>query len=366
MNGRLLVSVVLPCFNAERFLPEALDSLLRQSYRDLEVLALDDGSRDATPRILESYAAQDTRVRILANDRNLGLIPTLNRGVAEARGDFIARMDADDVAAPTRLERQVEALTVRPEIDVVGTGIELIGEAGRRSRRQAPVRCREPGAARFMALFATPLAHPTILARASVMRAHPYGTSPDSLHTEDYDLFTRMLDARVEFLNLDEQLVTVRVNEGSVSRRHEAIQVANFVACARRHLERTLDLKPDPTVHRVLVNRMDDAVSARDLEAGLRCLDRLEAAFLSREPGAMRGVVGIADEQRVDVLVQAALKGTPRVRLAAGRLAGHYGRRLRSRRARRYLAGKLGHWMARSISPRRPHAHARMPRARRT
>ena len=270
MNGRPLVSVVLPCFNAERFLHEALKSVLRQTYRDLEVVALDDGSRDATARILERHAAQDARVRIMANDNNLGLIPTLNRGVAEARGDFIARMDADDVAAPARIERQVQTLTVRHEIGVLGAGIELVDQAGRRSRRQAPVRCREPGAARFMALFATPVAHVTTLARASVMRAHPYGTSPDSLHTEDYDLFTRMLADGVEFLNLDEHLVTVRVNDGSVSRRHEALQVANFVACARRHLERTLGLQPDPSAHKVLVNRMDDAISAHDLEAGLR------------------------------------------------------------------------------------------------
>ena len=99
VTGRPLVSVVLPCFNAERFLPAALDSLLRQTYRDLEILAVDDGSRDDTPRILEAYAGRDPRVRVLTNDSNLGLVPTLNRGVAEARGDFIARMDADDVSA---------------------------------------------------------------------------------------------------------------------------------------------------------------------------------------------------------------------------------------------------------------------------
>jgi hypothetical protein len=275
-------------------------------------------------------------------------------------------MDADDVAAPRRIERQIQALMIRNKVAVVGTGIELTDEDGRRSRRQAPVRCREPEAARFMALFATPLAHVTILARASVMRAHPYGTSPDSLHTEDYELFTRMLEAGVEFLNLDEQLVTVRVTEGSVSRGHEEVQVANFVACSRRHLERTLGLKPDPNVHKVLVNRMDETVSARDLEKGLRCLDRVEAEFLVQEPASSQEVNGIADEQRVDILVQAALKGTPRVRLAAGRLAAKYGHRLLSHRARRYLAAKLAPSMPGPVSVRRPRAHAHTPPARRT
>jgi Glycosyl transferase family 2 len=359
-----LVSVVLPCFDAGRFLPAALDSLLRQTYRDLEILVLDDGSRDDTPRILEAYAGRDPRVRVLTNNNNLGLVPTLNRGVAEAHGDFIARMDADDVSASHRIARQVDALTRRPEIGVVATAIALTNEQGRPIRRRAPVRCLEPGAARFMALFATPLAHVTLLARASVMRAHRYGPSDDSLHTEDYELFTRMLAAGVNFLNLDEPLVQVRVSKEGVSRRHEAIQVANFVRCARRHLESTLGCRPVPSVHKVLVNRMDREVTARDLRAGVRCLDYMEKAFLAREPGAAGEIAGIADEQRVDILVQAALNGTPSVRLAAGRLILIYRRRLLSPRGRRYLEAKLGHMNPRLIIGRGPHARARIPAAR--
>ena len=235
-----LVSVVLPCFEAERFLPEALESLLSQTHGDLEIIAIDDGSRDATPGILEKSAATDERVRILRNGTNLGLIRTLNRGVAEARGEFIARMDADDISAPHRIERQVEALALRAEIGVVATGFEPINEVGHAVGRPVRPRSLEPGAARFMALFATPLVHPTLLARSSVMQTHPYGAFDDSLHTEDYELFTRMLAAGVGFLNLDEPLVAYRVGSESVSRRHETIQVDNFVACARRHLERTL------------------------------------------------------------------------------------------------------------------------------
>jgi glycosyltransferase involved in cell wall biosynthesis len=335
-----LVSVVLPCFDAERFLPEALNSLLGQTYGHLEIIAIDDGSRDATPGILEESAARDERVRILRNGTNLGLIRTLNRGVAEARGEFIARMDADDISAPHRIDRQVEALALRPEIGVVATGVEPINEEGHAVGRPVRPRSLEPGAARFMALFATPLVHPTLLARASVMQTHSYGASDDSLHTEDYELFTRMLATGVEILNLDEPLVAYRVGSEGVSRRHETIQVDNFVACARRHLERTLGLRPKPGAHRVLVNRIDRAVTARDLGEGLRCLDRIEEAFMAREPRSALEIAGIADEQRVDILVQAALKGTTAVRLAAVGLTLRYGRRLLSPRARRYLGAK--------------------------
>jgi glycosyltransferase involved in cell wall biosynthesis len=336
-----LVSVLLPCFDAERFVEEALDSLLGQTYDKLEILAIDDGSSDRTPEILERLAARDDRIRALRNPENQGVIGTLNRGVAEARGEIVARMDADDVAAPTRIERQVEVLAGRPEIDLVGTGVEVVdGETGRRLRPR-PVRCLEPGGARFAALFATPAMHMTIAARAEAMRAHPYGGGPDSLHTEDYEMFTRMLDGGAGICNIDEPLMTVRVDPRSVSARHERIQVDNFVRCAARHLERTLGLRPEPAAQRTLVNRIDGTVGPRDLRDGLRWLDRIEREFLRREPGAVAEVHRAADLQRVDILVQAALKGSPAVRGAAAPLALRYGRRLLSAPARRYLAGKL-------------------------
>jgi glycosyltransferase involved in cell wall biosynthesis len=338
---RPLVSVLLPCFDAERFVEAALDSLLGQTYGKLEILAIDDASGDGTGRILEEHAARDERVRVLANERNLGLIGTLNRGVGEARGELIARMDADDIAASRRIERQVEALLRQPEIDLVGTAIAIVGSGRGRSLGPRPVRCASPGGARFTALFATPVVHATILARASIMRAHPYGTSPDSLHAEDYEMFTRMLEDGAQFCNVDEPLMTIRANPHSVSLQHEQTQVANFVACAARYLERALDVRPDPGAHRVLVNRMDGTVTGRDLEDGLDLLDRIERMFVAREPGAAEEIRRSADMQRVDILVQAALKAPPAVRLRAGWLAIRHGRRLLSPGSRDYLASKL-------------------------
>jgi len=336
------VSVVLPCYEAERFLAESLQSLLAQTFGELEVLAIDDGSRDGTPEVLERFATRDARVRVLRNDVNRGVIETLNRGVAEARGEIVARMDADDVAAPTRIERQVEVLASRPEIDLVGTAVEVVDGASGRRLRPRPVRCLEPGGARFASLFATPAMHMTIAARAEVMRAYPYGGTPESLHTEDYEMFARMLRDGRGFCNVDEPLMTVRVDASSVSARHEAVQVENFVRCAADHLERTLEMRPPPAAHRVLVNRIDETVGAGDLRDGLRWLDRIEDEFLRREPqSAAADVRRAADLQRVDVLVQAALRGSPGVRAMAPPLALRYARRLLSPPARGYLAGKL-------------------------
>lgn len=340
MSAYPLVSVVLPCFDAEQCVAEALESLLQQTYPNLELLAIDDGSGDSTARILRAYAVRDSRIRILSNPTNQGLIASLNRGVREAEGELIARMDSDDVAAPRRIERQVAVLRAQPEIGVVGTAIRLVSRDGRPIRPR-PVRCVTPSGARFMALFATPLAHSTLMSRASVMKQHPYGVSPNSLHTEDYELFTRLLAAGVNFLNLDEPLVTVRIGPGGISLRFEYVQIRNFLICSRRHFERTLGRTPPAGPHRVLINRMDRTTSPRDLVYGLRLLDRIEAVFLARESASAREVRAIAAMQRCDILIQAGLKGPMAVRVAAGLLAAYYMDRLLAPPARRYLRQKL-------------------------
>jgi glycosyltransferase involved in cell wall biosynthesis len=333
------VSVLLPCHDAQRFLPAALDSLLGQSYRDLEILAVDDGSIDATLEILDAYARREARMRVLSNRSHQGLIRTLNRAVGEATGQFIARLDADDVAAPERIERQVAALVRRPDIGVIGTAVVMLGEDGR--RRPHAVWCREPGGARFACLLVTPMVHTTILARASIMRDHPYADASDSLHTEDYELFSRMLEAGINLANLDEALVTVRVRSDGVSLSHEGLQIANFVTCSRRHLERTLGAGPEPSVHRVMVNRMDRMTTAGDLRDGLRWLDRIEQEYAKGEPDCADEIRAAADSQRVDILIQAVLKGRSRLRAAAAERALYYRRQLLSPAARHYFRAKF-------------------------
>src|SRR5262249_40046647 len=162
----------------------------------------------------------------------------LNRGVAEARGTFIARMDADDVSAPQRVERQIQVLARRPDVAVVGTGAQLIDEEGR-LRGRLPVRCREPGGARVLTLFATPVTHPTIFVRASVLKRYPYRLADECLHAEDYALFARMLTDGIGFCNLGDPLHRKRITADSVSRRHELVQIVNFARLAKGHLERT-------------------------------------------------------------------------------------------------------------------------------
>ena len=336
-----MVSVILPCFNVETFVAECLDSLLRQSHQELEVIAIDDGSTDETLSVLERYSVRDSRVRVLRNEVNSGLILTLNRGVEAAHGAFIARMDADATARPDRIALQLEALVQRPEVGVVGTGMRLVDEHGQSTVRPWPVRCVQPAGARFMALFANPLAHVTILSRAAVIKGFSYGQDGAGLHTEDYELFTRMLEAGVEMMNIPQALVTVRQRQAGVSRSNEDIQVANFIAVSRRHLRRSTGIELSAGAHRVVVNRLDRTVTSNDLREGLACLRRLELEALSREPTAVADIRRVADLQRADVLIQAALKGSIRLRAALPASCMRHPWLMASADVRRYVTSKF-------------------------
>lgn len=339
MSGRL-VTVVLPCHDVEPWVDGALDAILGQSWTALDVLAVDDGSVDGTRARLEDRAAQDARLRVVVNERNLGLIETLNRAVADAPGAYIARMDADDLCHAERIERQMALLDAQPDVGVVGTGAWTADPTGRRVGAR-PARCTTPAGARFLGLMATPLVHGSLLARAEVMRAHRYGAGEHARHTEDYELFTRMLAAGVALANLDDELYGLRVHPGSVSRAHEELQVENFVRCARRHLARTVDLDVAEGAHRVLVNRMRPSTTVEDLRGGLGALDALEGLFLETEEGAAAEIRAIAAQQRVDVLGQALLKGSGTVRAAAVPLLARHAPSLLSASGRRHLALKL-------------------------
>ena len=122
------VSVVMSVYNGERHLREAVDSILNQTFGDLEFIIVDDGSRDRTWEILQSY--DDSRIVLLRNEQNIGLTKSLNRGLAATRGEYVARMDADDVSLPQRLERQVGFLDQHPEIGLVGCAFLQINEGG--------------------------------------------------------------------------------------------------------------------------------------------------------------------------------------------------------------------------------------------
>ena len=122
------VSVVMGAYNGERFLRPAIESILNQTFRDFELIVIDDCSTDATPRILREF--KDDRMRVVRNERNLGIAKTLNKGIAIARGEYVALQDHDDLSQPDRFSKQVAFLETHPRVGMVGSRVNLIDESG--------------------------------------------------------------------------------------------------------------------------------------------------------------------------------------------------------------------------------------------
>ncbi len=218
-------SVLMPVYNGARFLPEAIDSILGQTFADFEFMIVDDGSTDATPAILADYASRNPQIRVL-RQANAGIVAALNRGLAECRAPLVARMDADDVSLPTRLERQVAFLAGHPTVAVVGTAFQFISETG-----SAGPDVRHPlgHAAITRGLrHENCLAHPTVMMRRDIILA--IGGYREFLrHAEDYDVWTRVAE-RQELANLPERLLRYRVHGGQVSWAVAEAQVLGTLA----------------------------------------------------------------------------------------------------------------------------------------
>jgi hypothetical protein len=218
MNAPSL-SVVLPVYNAEEYLAEAIESILAQTYTDFEFLIIDDGSTDGSLDIINLHAREDQRIRVIARS-NLGLVKTLNEGVARARGEYIARMDADDISRPERFKQQVDFLNSNPRCVVLGTSVVLIDDSG---RELATWHCFLHDVSIRHALPAEGcIPHPTAMLRKSAV-LEVGGYKEDYLAAEDYDLWHRLAQVG-ELNNLAEPLLYKRESSTAVSGKHATIQ----------------------------------------------------------------------------------------------------------------------------------------------
>lgn len=241
VQGPPRVSVLMPCRNAESTLPAALGSILRQSHRELELVAVDDGSTDATGRLLREAARSDSRVRVVTTGGH-GLVPALKRAVREAGAPILARMDADDVAHPDRLRRQVELLNRRSGIGACGTGVryfprEQAGPGIRRYERWLNS-LHEPAELRRDLLVECPLAHPTLMIRSRCLsRAGGYR---DPGWPEDYDLVIRLHVEGIACANVPAPLHRWRLGPDRLSRRSDRYGPDAFRRCKVHWLKEVL------------------------------------------------------------------------------------------------------------------------------
>ena len=243
-----VVSVLMPIHNAELTLVEALDSILTQTFSDFELIAVDDGSTDQSLSILRRFAERDPRVRIISR-ANTGIAGALNEAIAVARGEFLARMDADDVSLPTRFEKQVAFLREHPEVVLLGSRVLLVEPFGTPMYETSHDLDHAHIDADLLRGVGWAVVHPVAMMRAEAVRATG-GYRADRVPIEDLDLFLRMTEAG-KAANLPDILLHYRQHLESTNHKRFHEQEGKKLACvsdayARRGATMPTNWEPPP------------------------------------------------------------------------------------------------------------------------
>lgn len=222
-TSRPRVTVFIPAFNAERYIGDAIESVLAQTYPDFELLIIDDGSTDASAAVICSFET-DPRLRAVSHIQNLGQPRTRNHGLEIANGEYIAFLDADDRCIPERIARQVAYLDTHADIDGVGSWMAWMDENGHAIDQPYDELPLAPERIACHMLVECPIAHPTMMLRASALSGYRYNES--FAGAEDYELWARMI-VKHRFANVSDALVCYRRHAGQATIIHGEIQKAD-------------------------------------------------------------------------------------------------------------------------------------------
>ncbi len=209
------ISVVMPAYNAEKYIGKSIDSILNQTYGDFEFIIINDGSGDRTKEIILSYS--DDRIVYLENEINSGIVVTLNKGLEYATGEYIARMDADDIAVAERLEKQIEFMEKNRDVGVLGTGICIFGE---NINEHARVFTTNPEQLKAELIFNSCIAHPTVMIRSRILKNNGLRYDMKYAGAEDYNLWWKI--AKVSRIaTLPDILVRYRIHSSQITKKKD-------------------------------------------------------------------------------------------------------------------------------------------------
>lgn len=256
------VSVLMPAYNAAEHIKEAIDSILSQTFTDFEFLIINDGSTDNTVNIINEY--NDPRIKLIHNDGNKGLIYSLNYGLEVAQGKYIARMDADDIALDTRLEKQVSFLEKNPDISILGTAFVFMG---------TPYEIHHPNyndEIRIKLLDDVAFAHPTVMMCREAINSNNIRYDADYKYIEDYRFWVEAAIKNMKMANLDEVLLQYRQHPNQVSSQKYKEQEETKQRIKLEYLSYCFEeyIKPDELIS---VNQCFDV----DLPSKMLILDKL-------------------------------------------------------------------------------------------
>lgn len=204
------ISVILPAYNVEHYIHDAVMSILNQTYYNLEIIIIDDGSTDDTFNILTELAEKDNRIKLYQNEQNFGLVRTLNKAISLVTGDYIARMDGDDISHPKRIDFLYNYLQEYPNVKLVGSQIRIIDE-----NNNVTSQPNLPNSQKKIiksAEFGSPLLHIWLCKKELYQKLHGYR---EILGTEDYDFVLRTLSLGYQIANHPERLYDVRIRQGN-------------------------------------------------------------------------------------------------------------------------------------------------------
>lgn len=231
----------MSAFNAEGTLTETLESLLSATFSDWEAIIVDDASEDGTGSILNEWSQRDRRIRILTNEENIGLAASLNRAIEASDGEYMARLDADDLNLPKRFTMQVDLLNANRHVGIVGTGRYSISAERRVLRYHSP-NC-PTACIPWRILWGVPFAHPSVMLRRSVLEEHRLRYNPEFRLCQDFELWSRLLKF-TDGANIDCPGILYRVHPQQNSTLKRDVRLDAHLAVCRRQLEDLLDSTP--------------------------------------------------------------------------------------------------------------------------
>lgn len=290
------ITVLMTVYNGERYLKEAINSILAQTYTDFEFIIIDDASMDGTSRILNSYTKHgpnfDSRIIIVTNNSNFGLTKSLNIGLRIANGEYIARMDADDISMPARLAMQKEILDTHEDIAVLGGGSEIINETGKSIGVKKMIENSE--LIGFRMITANQLAHPTVMFRKSIILANN-SYNECFKYVQDYDLWSRLIEKNYTISNIREPLIKYRYHQESLTQNLNSKEIAYNMATKviKRNMSRYAIFSENEfriffeSAHRQVVGSLACLLKI------MRLWSNLKKAYLEKEKISMKNRVEI-------------------------------------------------------------------------
>lgn len=228
------ISVIMPAFNAEKYISTAIESILQQTFEDFEFIIIDDASTDQTYDIICNY--HDKRIIRIRNQKNIGVAACINKGILNARSEFIARMDSDDISKPERFQKQLEFMNANSNLGISGTHMEIIDNKGKVIKEHHKKAGDET--IKVSLFFGhTSFAHPSIIMRKKIMDMYHLRYDTAFQYAEDYDLYCRCSSFMV-LDNYPECLVQYRIHPESVSQKFKQQQVIDAKTALYLHLRR--------------------------------------------------------------------------------------------------------------------------------